>query len=97
MTVRRSLSEDNGMLIEEFENLRSERVVSRLRTNQRTYFVSLELLILDGRELLKEDLSILSGFSVPDGEYTLCYDWKGESREKQVRVMGGRLEVLVPA
>jgi hypothetical protein len=84
-------------VIEAVDNLRSERVVAVLHKQQHSYFVSLELLIRDDRDLLKEDLSILSGFQVPDGDYDLHYDWMDKPCEKRVRVAGGRLQVLVPA
>ena len=43
-------------------------------------------------EVVREALPLLSGSEVPDGNYTLHYNWLDESPERSVRVIGGRLE-----
>lgn len=70
------------------------RVSAVLRDDARnhSYFVSLDLLIRDGREVVKEALPLLSGAEVPDSNYELHYNWLDENRDRSVRVVGGRLE-----
>jgi hypothetical protein len=74
--------------------LQERRVSAVLRDDARNhnYFVSLDLLIRDGREVVREALPLLSGAEVPDSNYELHYNWLDESRDRSIRVVGGRLE-----
>ena len=76
------------------EGLREKRVFAVLREEdkRRSYFVSLDLLIKDGCEVVRFALPLLSGSEVPDGDYTLHYNWIDQSFECPVRLVGGRLE-----
>jgi hypothetical protein len=76
------------------EGLQERRVsaVLRVEERRRSYFVSLDLLIKYGREVVRFALPLLSGSEVPDGNYTLHYNWLDQSFECPVRLVGGRLE-----
>jgi len=78
--------------------LQEKRVSAVLRDDVRlhSYFVSLDLLIRDGRDVIKEALPLLSGAEVPNSDYELHYNWLGESRDRLVRVVDGRLEPRAP-
>jgi hypothetical protein len=81
-------------VIETPNGLQEKRVSAVLRDEaaKHSYFVALDILIRDGREVIKEALPLLSGAEVPEGTYTLHYNWQNESKEREVRVVGGRLE-----
>jgi hypothetical protein len=74
--------------------LQERRVSAVLRDDacNHSYFVSLDLLIRNGHEVVKEALPLLSGTEVPNSTYQLHYNWRNQSRDRQVRVVDGRLE-----
>jgi hypothetical protein len=76
-----------------FDNLEERRVDAHLRDDARlhVYQAHIDLLIRDGREVVKEQLTLLCGVQIPDGEYELHYNWLGEPRGRMVGVVGGRL------
>ncbi|MGA9804713.1 MAG: hypothetical protein WA383_13860 [Terriglobales bacterium] len=76
------------------EGFQEKRIRAMLRNEaqRHNYYVALDLLVRDGREVVREALPLLSGSEVPDGNYTLHYNWLDESPERSVRVIGGRLE-----
>ena len=78
------------------DNLEERRVDGHLRDDAHlhVYQANIDLLIRDGREVVKEQLPLLCGVQIPDGDYELHYNWLGEARDRFVRIVDGRLEPI---